>query len=381
MAFRKVALEAIGGFDPQFRVAGDDVDICWRLRERGWKLGFSPAAVVWHHRRNSLRAFWAQQRGYGRAEALLERKWPQKYNSAGHLAWAGRIYASYLTQAFGVRAGRIYYGSWGSALFQSLYEPAPSSLRALLMTPEWYLLLVALAILCAVSTLWRPLVVAVPLLCVAIGAQLVHAGMSAAAASFPSASRSRTSRLARYGLTALLHLLQPLARLYGRMGAGLTPWRNSGRGLVLPVPRMATAWTEQWRALDARLSAFEAALHLQCALTRRGGEYDRWDLEVRGGMFGAVRTLMTVEEHGQGRQLVRVRVWPKCSDLALIPALVLAALVGDATLDGSWLVSAIFGAMVGLIALRTTYECASSMCAAVRALDAIGMGGVRSDDR
>ena len=32
MAFRREALLAVGGFDPQFRVAGDDVDICWRSR-------------------------------------------------------------------------------------------------------------------------------------------------------------------------------------------------------------------------------------------------------------------------------------------------------------------------------------------------------------
>ncbi|HEX7942721.1 MAG TPA: glycosyltransferase, partial [Gemmatimonadaceae bacterium] len=152
MAYRKAALEAIGGFDPQFRVAGDDVDLCWRLRDRGWKLGFSPAAVVWHHRRNSVRAFWKQQRGYGRAEAMLERKWPQRYNAVGHIAWTGRIYASYLTQTLASRAGRIYYGSWGGALFQSLYEPVPDSFRTLLMTPEWYLVLLALAILCAAGT-------------------------------------------------------------------------------------------------------------------------------------------------------------------------------------------------------------------------------------
>ena len=46
MAFRKTCLEAIGGFDPQFRTAGDDVDVCWRLQERGWTLGFHPAAMV-----------------------------------------------------------------------------------------------------------------------------------------------------------------------------------------------------------------------------------------------------------------------------------------------------------------------------------------------
>jgi cellulose synthase/poly-beta-1,6-N-acetylglucosamine synthase-like glycosyltransferase len=82
MAFKKECLQAVGGFDPQFRTAGDDVDMCWRLQGRGWKLGFCAAAMVWHHRRTSLRTYWKQQVRYGKAEALLERKWPQKYNSA-----------------------------------------------------------------------------------------------------------------------------------------------------------------------------------------------------------------------------------------------------------------------------------------------------------
>jgi glycosyltransferase involved in cell wall biosynthesis len=101
MALVRTALEAIGGFDERFRVAGDDVDICWRLQERGWQLGFSPSAQVWHHRRNSVRAYLRQQKGYGEAEALLEKKWPQKYNSAGHLSWLGRVYGLGPTRTLG----------------------------------------------------------------------------------------------------------------------------------------------------------------------------------------------------------------------------------------------------------------------------------------
>jgi O-antigen biosynthesis protein len=92
MAFRREALEAVGGFDERFCVAGDDVDICWRVQERGGTIGFHPAALVWHRRRATVRGFWRQQRGYGRAEALLERKWPEKYNAVGQLTWAGRLY-------------------------------------------------------------------------------------------------------------------------------------------------------------------------------------------------------------------------------------------------------------------------------------------------
>ena len=77
MAFRKSCLQAVGGFDPQYRTAGDDVDLCWRVQQHGWALGFSPAAVVWHHRRNSVRTYWRQQLGYGKAEALLKRNGPR----------------------------------------------------------------------------------------------------------------------------------------------------------------------------------------------------------------------------------------------------------------------------------------------------------------
>ena len=92
MSFRKDILLELGGFDPIYRAAGDDVDLCWRIQHTGRTIGFHPAAFVWHHRRNSLKAYWKQQKGYGKAEALLEAKWPEKYNGFGHLSWAGRIY-------------------------------------------------------------------------------------------------------------------------------------------------------------------------------------------------------------------------------------------------------------------------------------------------
>ena len=130
-AFRKAALEAVGGFDPRFTMAGDDVDLCWRLRERGWTLGFSPAAMVWHRRRDSLRAYWRQQRAYGAAEAQLERKWPERHNASGtsrgragstgaassNLSWAG--------------AFRIHQGTWGGALFASVYSPGSGQVQEL----------------------------------------------------------------------------------------------------------------------------------------------------------------------------------------------------------------------------------------------------------
>src|SRR5262245_11078961 len=185
MAFRTAALRAIGGFDTQFRVAGDDVDVCWRLRERGWTIGFSPAAMVWHHRRNSIRGYWKQQQGYGKAEALLERKWPEKYNAAGHVTWAGRVYGNGLASLFAGR-GRVYHGVWGAAPFQSVYPPAAGVLGSLPLMPEWSLLLAALAVLSALGFFWRPLLLALPLFLLGLAASVVQATLGAAKASFTS---------------------------------------------------------------------------------------------------------------------------------------------------------------------------------------------------
>ena len=99
MAFRRSRLAAIGGFDPLYRTAGDDVDVCWRLQDKGWTVGFSAPAMVWHHRRATVRRYWRQQVGYGKAEALLERKWPSRFTALGHMTWAGQIYGRGLPQA------------------------------------------------------------------------------------------------------------------------------------------------------------------------------------------------------------------------------------------------------------------------------------------
>jgi GT2 family glycosyltransferase len=45
MAFRRDVLLGIGGFDPIFRAAGDDVDICWRLQDAGYQIGYSAAGL------------------------------------------------------------------------------------------------------------------------------------------------------------------------------------------------------------------------------------------------------------------------------------------------------------------------------------------------
>jgi O-antigen biosynthesis protein len=369
MAFRKACLQAIGGFDPQFRVAGDDVDVCWRLQQRGWTLGFSPAAAVWHHRRNSIRAYWRQQRGYGRAEALLERKWPEKYNTVGHIPWSGRVYSEGLMQTSAWSRGRIYHGTWGSAPFQSIYQPPSGGIWSLPAMPEWYLVIVALAALSVLGGLWTPLLLALPLLALVVSMSLAQATLSAARASFTGSPRSRISRLKLRSLIALLHLLQPLARLWGRLRGGLTPWRRSSPGFSLPWPRTSTIWSEGWNAPEKTLQSIEAALRAYGVAFRRGGNYDRWDLEVRRGLHGAVRLLMANQEHEAGKkQLLIFRTWPLCSPSVLVLTLLFVALTIAAALDHAWAATMILGGVAVLVILNQLQQCAAATAAALGAL-------------
>lgn len=347
MAVRRSVLAQVGGFDPQFRVAGDDVDLCWRLRARNFKVGFSPAAVVWHHRRGSVGAYLRQQRDYGKAEALLERKWPQKYNRVRHITWAGCVYGQGLTRSFAAaRRWRVYYGSQGAAPFQSLYQPAPRGLRALPLMPEWYLVLLALSALCAIGAVWPPLLLAgLPLLAVAVGLVAGQAVGSASAAQFPGRHRSRARLLAMRALTGLLHLVQPGARLHGRLAHGLAPWRSRATGsLRLPAGRSWAFWSARWADPQQRVRTLQRRAAATGALVRPGGDYDRWDLTVEVGLLVRERLLMSVEDHAGGSQLIRVRGRLRCS-APLAVAAIMGVLVAVAALDHAYLAAGLLGGL------------------------------------
>ena len=374
MAFRKAWLQAVGGFDPQLRVAGDDVDLCWRLQERGGRLGFSPSAVVWHHYRNSVRAYWKQQKGYGKAEALLERKWPEKYNSAGHIAWAGRIYANGFVHALERRRGRIYQGTWGTAAYARLYCPAPGSLQSLALMPEWYLICLGLSALAGLGYLWKPLLAALPLPALALGLPIIAVASSVSHIRFESTPPTRFARLRLRVLTAFLHLLQPLARLRGRQSFGLTPWRRrNGAGLSFPRRRTFWLWSEGWLASEERLRSLESSLRVDRAVLRRGGDFDRWDLEVRGGLLGDVRVLMA-EEYSGGKQAVRVRVWPKFSSLGLLLSLLCLAFGSAAAFDQAWTAATIFGAIAAGLGALLLRDSAGATATVDRSLTQLGFG-------
>jgi hypothetical protein len=193
---------------------------------------------------------------------------------------------------------------------------------------------------------------------------LVQAIRSASRASVIKHSRGRINDAASLTLIGFLHLMQPLARLIGRIRSGLTVWRRRGRaGLSWPWPRKSWVWSEEWNSAEARLTAIEEDLVRDGAVTRRGGDFDRWDLEVRGGLLGSARMLMAIEEHGAGKQLLRFRIWPKFWGLAITLALVFAGLGAGAAYVQSEFAAIALTLIAGLIVSRLLKESAAAQAA------------------
>lgn len=367
MAYRRDSLLAVGGFDPQFRVAGDDVDVCWKLQEAGGTLGFHAGAMVWHHRRGTLRRFWSQQCGYGTAEALLERKWPGKYSRPGHLTWAGRIYGRGIETGF--RRWRVYYGTWGTGAFQPGFETGPGPITAMAGSPEWYLVILGLAAATGLGLLWTPLLAALPLLALAVAALLCRSIAGARHAEFGAAGRTRPRGVALRCLTAALYLVQPAARLWGRVSAGLAPWRRPDMpSVAIPRRRQERAWFESWGSVEHRVEGIERSLRATGGQVRRGGQFDRWDLEVGAGAIGSARMRSMIEEHGSGRQMMHCLIWPRVSRFGAMTAAALAGFAIAATATGAALAFSAIAVLLAVVLAAGLRESGSAIAAAVSAV-------------
>jgi GT2 family glycosyltransferase len=93
LAVSKAALEEMHGFDPALWSA-EDVEFEQRLREAGYHIGYHPAALIWHHRRPGIRPYLRQQRNYGRGQALMEHRYPERFPPGRRLRRLARVVAS-----------------------------------------------------------------------------------------------------------------------------------------------------------------------------------------------------------------------------------------------------------------------------------------------
>ena len=159
MAFWANRLRAIGGFDPVYTKAGDDVDVCWRLQAEGEKIVYAPAAMVWHHRRSTVRAYLKQQVGYGEAEALLKRKHPDKFRGfRSESMWVGRIYTR---AGLGFATGKpvVHYGQFATGMFQTIYSPPRVWWPLACLSLEWWM---CIFLLLGMAMVFHPTTIVVP---------------------------------------------------------------------------------------------------------------------------------------------------------------------------------------------------------------------------
>jgi hypothetical protein len=259
-AFRREALLASGGYLPVLTSAGDDVDVCWRMLDQGGTVAFSAAAQVRHERRSSVRGYLRQQRGYGRAERMISGRHPHRFNRWGHATWTSSVYGGPLDLPR-LLPRVIAYGSAGSAPYQPVVGRRGAGalqLAGLLVLPTT--VLGALALLLA--AVWTPALLAAALAGTALASYATAVGLGTDVGHDESAPvRVRC-------LTALLHLLQPLARAWGGLRAR-------------PLPGLPTANRSGDR--QGWVDSLHVALAGQRCHVRRGGPHDRFDLRASAG--------------------------------------------------------------------------------------------------
>jgi O-antigen biosynthesis protein len=361
MAFRRDVLKRLGGFDPVYRAAGDDIDICWRLQDAGYAIGFSPAAVVWHFRRNTVQAYLNQQRGYGKAEALVYSKHPFRFNLFGQAKWLGRIYGDLSTALLLSRRPLIYSGVFGRGLFQTLYEPSSSLAAALPLTFEWSVVAIVLALAAIIGGGWMWLLIAPLIITWAI---CINGALMA-----PIDKRFRG--LKARSLVALLIYLGPILRGWERIKWRVKEMRAppvpSTGGLVeaMQKPKLSlkertfylSYWSERGDEKETLLGGLMRFLAPQKYFVVADQGWDEWDLKIARGLWSRALVLVCTENHGGAKRLLRVRCAMRFSRFAAMVLRAYALAVALALILDAPTPAAIIGivglAHGGLIAAKT----------------------------
>ncbi|MGA3229042.1 MAG: glycosyltransferase [Candidatus Binatus sp.] len=372
MLFSKAALAKIGGFDPQFTSAGDDVDICWRLLEAGFKLGFSPAAFVWHFRRNTVKSYYGQQRGYGRAEAMLHQRYPERFNVIGQIAWRGTIPGLARTIPGGSRK-RVLWRT-ASAGAQTLFDPGLTLARVIPQTLEWTLL--SAFALAASIVLGVPLIAAAAMLALGPIWALYYAWHAPLEKSHESfAARLLIAYLAYTGpmvrtMTRYKTRAKALTGLAGADGVRQRPTIDWLRRTV-----RLDYWNDESitrdRLTDRMLKLFARSGH--SAIVDAG--WNDYDLEVRPNPWTRIELKTADEEHEAGKVtnhvLARIKS-TRITRLALAAGALSAAVaaiaglpeialgLGALTMAGAVCIAAEM-AETGRIAHRATEQCATEL--------------------
>jgi GT2 family glycosyltransferase len=337
MAFWKWALEAVNGFDPVFHRAGDDVDICWRILERGWHLRFNAAGVVWHYHRTTIASYLSQQAGYGEAEAVLAIKHPHYFTRHGASQWQGRIYG---IDGPMPTIGRtvIYHGMFGTAGFQRIYQYSGTSWMPWLGSFD-YQAYITLPLLASAAA-WSPML---PFALGSLGLSVATATITGLQAHVPPNQHTLWSR----PLLVLLAWLQPLVR-----GAARNKWKWNTRSTRPTALRRASLPDLPWLRLKSPQCSYyavqgpERSQFLKGILAQLQEEswqfhpdngWNTSDITVFGRRWSRVKLTTVAEYLGNGRQVLHCRLMPGITTPMLwtLSAITLASIVVSARLTSN----------------------------------------------
>ncbi len=357
MAWHRWAFENVGGFDPEFRKAGDDVDFCWRVQQSGCEIAFSPTAVVWHHRRFTLRAFAKQQQGYGEAESMLRFKHLLFFGPTGSAKWRGQIYPANAGRfTWFINRPIIYHGVFGEGFFQSIYPTPQSEVAAYLSSVEWFALTVFLFGL----GIFLPALRIVP--------YLMLGGTLCVALSYMMSARiePKFDTISARLLVMLLAFAQPLVRGWSRYFTWLH-FKRTPRAVIatheqLPADqqrersaRRRNYWSEEGRDRRQLLTAIFALLEAEGWRYSADTGWQDWDAQIYGNFWWSM-TLQTVTEyHGRGKCLTRLRLRPRfVATTVIFNCVVLSLLIYHQLHTGAvdWLLIALYSVFLVFLAFR-----------------------------
>ena len=80
LLLRRAMLDELGGFDPGFRLYGEDIDLQYRAMLAGWERWYVPAAVVRHEHKAVTDRRWLTRRTLWHWRGILRfvRKHPER---------------------------------------------------------------------------------------------------------------------------------------------------------------------------------------------------------------------------------------------------------------------------------------------------------------
>ncbi len=308
MAFHRWAFDLVGGFDPEYRKAGDDVDFCWRLQNAGQQIAFSPAAIVWHYRRFTLKAFKKQQEGYGEAESMLRFNHLVFFGPTGTAQWKGNLYGA-PRFTWLVNEPVVYHGVFGHGLFQSIYPTPRSVIADYVSSVEWLALTSFIFALSIPLTDLRivPFLMFGATFLVALS-YMIHARLEAHFDTIPARV-----------LVMMLAFLQPLVRGWARYSTWLRFKRTPGSVIMAPHAHENSAlrwlqmkrrryWNEEGIGREALIAEIVRALETEGWRYSTDTGWKPWDIQIYGNLWWNLRLHTVTEYHGGPRCLTRVRL-------------------------------------------------------------------------